>query len=324
MSNETCAEKRRIILDTSVLLHGVAFPSTDSGYLLQRCGEGLVDVILCPQIISEGEKTLTQKNPRLVPAFREALRQINPHVQIVNEKAFNRGLELAEHLEDAYVIALAIETGATICTLDEHFFSSKMKASGLGVMLPCDVIWDLSIRYALNPHEGTIVIMVAPRWSSELRLAGKRFYVLDFENVFGLYYEFPKRRFRLEPYVLTGNPGISVRLPVTEDCWYFFIVRYAITRGFRIFLDDGHKTYDRSIREKWPVSVKESVLHIGSDAHGGNQINALVRFYIHSVWLPDRDVAILAREKALSLSMRHLDLVSSPVGDLTTCWPPPK
>lgn len=306
--------KRNIALDASVLLHGVAFPFTDCGYLLQRCCEGQFKVILCHQIIADAEKVLSEKNPQFMPRLHELLQKINPQMEVVDQKALERGMELAAHPEDAYVVALAIQTGAEICSLDNDFFTEKLKATAVRALYPCDVIWDLSISYVLNPYKGTIVIVFSPRWSSDLQLGHKRFYVLDFRDIFGVYYEFPKRRFRLEPYVLSGNPGVSVRLPVTEDSWYFLVVRYAVNRGFRMLLDAGGKRYDRSIRQEWPTFIRESLLYLGSDAKGINQINGLIRFYIHPDWLSDSDVEILVREKTLSLSMRHLDLSSSPFG----------
>jgi predicted nucleic acid-binding protein len=307
--------KRKIVLDSSVLLHGVAFPFTDCGYLLQRCSEGQFNVILCPQIVAEAEKVLSEKNPRLMPRLREMLHNINPQIEAVDEQTLARGKELAAHPEDAYVIAVAVQTGAEICSLDTDFFSEKVKAAGVRVVWPCDVIWDLSVRYVLKPYQGTIVIMFSPRWSSELQLASKRFYVLDFKDIFGLYYEFPKKRFKLEPYVLPGKQGLTSRLPVAEGSWYYIIVRYAANRGFRMLLvtEEG-KRYDKSLRQEWPACVTESVLYVGSDANGSNQINGLIRFYVHSEWLSDSDVDVLRREWTLSLSMRHLDLASSPFG----------
>lgn len=270
--------KRNIVLDSSVLLHGVAFPFTDCGYLLQRCCEGQFNVILCPQTISEAEKVLSEKNPHLMPRLHELLRQINPQVEVIEQEALARGMELAGHPEDAYVVALAIQAGAEMCSLDNDFFSEKLKAACLRAVLPSDVIWDLSVKYMLNPYQGTIVVMFSPRWSSDLELAHKKFYILDFKDIFGLYYEFPKRRFRLEPYILAGNQGLTMRQQITEGSWYYSIIRYDVNRGFRMLLDAGGKRYDRSLRQKWPTLVRKSVLFVGSDATGSNQINGLMRF----------------------------------------------
>lgn len=314
MSNQET--KRNIVIDSSVLLHGIAFPFTDAGYLLQKCCEGQFNVILCNEIIAEAERVLLEKNPRLITRLRETLDRMSPQMKVVQEPILARGRELAAHPEDAYVIALALQSGAEVCSLDDDFFQEKVKAGSVRSVRPCDVIWDLSVRYVLNPFRGTIVIMFSPRWNSGLQLANKRFYVLDFKNIFGLYYEFPKRRFKLEPYVLPGDHGITVRSPVSESHWYLVIVRYAVRRGFRMLLEAEGRRYDRSLRREWPTSPGQSVLYIGSDANGSNQINGLVRFYIHPEWLPDSDVETLRREKTLSLSVRHLELPSSPFGPL--------
>lgn len=46
---------------------------------------------------------------------------------IVEQEAFKRGMELAAHPEDACVIALALQAGAKICSLDSDFFLEKVK-----------------------------------------------------------------------------------------------------------------------------------------------------------------------------------------------------
>lgn len=136
------------------------------------------------------------------------------------------------------------------------------------------------------------------------------------KDIFGLYYEFPKRRFKLEPYLLPGNQFLTVRQAVVEGSWYYIILRYAANRGFRMLLDAEGKRYDKSLWQRWPALVKELTLFVGSDANGNNQINGLLRFYIYPEWLPDSEVETLWREKTLSLSMRHLDLKSSPFGNM--------
>ncbi|MGB9921130.1 MAG: PIN domain-containing protein [Moorellales bacterium] len=309
---------RNIVLDSSVLLHGIAFPNTDAGYLLQKCCEGQFEVVLCSEIIAEAERVLAQKNPRLISRLQEVLRRINPRMEVLQAPYLTRGRELAAHSEDAYAAGLALQSNATVCSLDDDFFQGDVKAGSIRAVRPCDLIWDLSVRYTLSPVKGTIVILFSPRWSSDLDLASKRFYILDFRDIFGFYYEFPKRRFTLEGYVLPGYPAITIRSPVVEGSWYFAVVRYAMSRGFRVLLDTGVREYDRSIRQAWPVFVRQSVLYVGSDANGSNQINGLVRFYIHPEWLPDSDVETLRRERTLSLSMRHLELSSSPFGGVDT------
>lgn len=122
----------------------------------------------------------------------------------------------------------------------------------------------------------------------------------------------------MEPYALPGNQGLTVRLPVAEGSWYYVILRYAATRGFRMLLGIKDKAYDRTLRQQWQASVSESVSYVGSDVNGSNQINGLVRFYIHPSWLSDSDsdVEVLWRENTLSLSVRTLDLVYSPLGSV--------
>lgn len=107
-----------------------------------------------------------------------------------------------------------------------------------------------------------------------------------------------------------------MRQAVVEGSWYYIILRYAANRGFRMLLDAEGKRYDKSLWQRWPALVKELTLFVGSDANGNNQINGLLRFYIYPEWLPDSEVETLWREKTLSLSMRHLDLKSSPFGNM--------
>lgn len=83
---------------------------------------------------------------------------MNLQMETVARNAIEEGMKLAAHPQDACVFALAIQTGAEICSLDSDFFSEKITAVGVKVAWPCNLIWDLSVRYMLNPHHGTIVI----------------------------------------------------------------------------------------------------------------------------------------------------------------------
>jgi len=83
-----------------------------------------------------------------------------------------------------------------------------------------------------------------------------------------------------------------------------------------MLLDAEGKRYDKSLRQRWPALVKESILFDGSDANGNNQINGLLRFYIYPEWLPDFGSGNFVARKNLSLSLRHLDFESSPFGNM--------
>lgn len=305
---------KAVVIDTSVLLQAIAFANSDSGRLLSKGLSGDLKLILCEKVIEESQVVLSRKRPALLSLLEAFLLRIqaeliNPDPSIVARCSLAFGGDEV----DSIVAAAAIQLNANhLCAFDRHFFTPAARAllesHKVYAVLPCNLVWDLAQTGSPSPVEGTIAIMVQPEWTSDLDLGSKKFYVLDYQGVFALYYEFPHRRFRLDAYGLGKGFSASIRKAVLPGAWFFIILRYAASKGFRVFIDDESEVVERKVGRRWAPLASQ--IWVGSDSSGANQIDGIVTFKFFDNWLPDKTVHWMAQQHSLDISEATLDLGS--------------
>lgn len=306
---------RRIVLDTSVLLQGAAFSSSDSGKLLSECKKGEFKVILSDRIIDEARTALSRKNPLLLGQLDLLVKEIAPEM-VAPDSELVRVAEQILDPGDAYVAATAIQGGVNnVCTLDKDFYRPAsrrlLESHSIYPCFPCNLIWNIPRGCASTVLSGTVLMIVEPSWSSTLDLQDKRFYFLDLENVFGFYYQFPQRRFRFEPYPLSPEFRTSFKREVLPGSVFFLAVAYDYQKGFYLLLDDDNSDIERNIRRKWSPPAEPCRLWLGSSSKGSDQINGILSFQCYPSFLSPKTIRTMARFKTLSLSDHELELAEA-------------
>lgn len=198
------------VVDTCVLLTGLAFPRSDSGSFLQRVSEGKICAVISNTILSEALDIASKKAPHLIPTINEFTQQFCRKVEITNA-AIEKITKSTKDADDRHVIASAVESGETmIYTLDYGFFSDAMRdvtdEYGVVSQFPSfdvyeDVenalknVYDYSYQSArTRSFSGAITLTLNCIWNSlDRQNIDQRWYILDSEGFFGLWYDTKKQ-----------------------------------------------------------------------------------------------------------------------------------
>lgn len=273
----------RVFLDSNVLLTAVCDKNSDSGKLLRMCKEGKFTGIISNEILKECYHKL-KNYPELQEKFNELVH--NLEMVVISYKDIDKYTSMIIDLNDRHVLAGA-EVGFAdyLVTLNwKHFFSSSAKKRLAGYPIPrvFPGILTNSFRQKQLPRieiyttKGTFAIGVDPQWNSEIiKNAERPFFVLDFPGVFSIWYEPARFQIKMRTEVYESNEVLTFPRYINDSDAFLCIVTWDAIHGFSCMVDGKLKRIPR----RWHKIPTESMLWIGSNRNGVNQINSLLVFH---------------------------------------------
>jgi predicted nucleic acid-binding protein len=97
----------KLFLDTSALIAGIVSPSGAAREVLRLCEVGVVVGVISRQVLTEADRTFSEKLPLLVSSYRELMRGMGP---LLVDDPSRRDVVRAEqviHKKDAPILAAA-------------------------------------------------------------------------------------------------------------------------------------------------------------------------------------------------------------------------
>jgi predicted nucleic acid-binding protein len=137
--------KGRLFLDSSALIAGV-LSRTGAAYALMLLSEqGKLDLFISEHVIEECERSLARKAPEALPAFRNAIKDIEPKiVTALTSEEVRACLYMISDPTDAPILAAAIKAKVDFLVTHNrrHFLNDPKVAekSGLQIGTPGDVL----------------------------------------------------------------------------------------------------------------------------------------------------------------------------------------
>lgn len=274
--------RQTVFLDSTVLLTAVSCEQSDSACLLQRCEDGTFLGVISNKVLEECCNKVQNR-----PEYRNRLANIAKHLRmvLVTDQDLECHTKIADP-DDRHVLAGALAANADyIATLDwKHFLSPSAKARLKEYPIPrvFPGVLVSSFRYGQLPRvsigitEGTLSIAVDPSWTSQsIQGAGCPFYLLDFPNVFSVWYEPQRFRIKMRTEVYDRPATVTYARYIDEGDGFICIVTWDVARGFAFLLDGKLQRIPR----RWHKIPTGGNLYVASDRHGANQINGLVCFH---------------------------------------------
>lgn len=117
----------RVFLDSSVIVAGVGSLAGAAGTVLDLCEAGMVEAVLSELVLTEVDRAVSAKLPRLAPRLRSFLRLIKPTLAPEPNPSQVRASARLTHAKDAPILAAAKAAEADyLLTLDKkHFLSLR-------------------------------------------------------------------------------------------------------------------------------------------------------------------------------------------------------
>ncbi|MCB8943543.1 MAG: PIN domain-containing protein [Ardenticatenaceae bacterium] len=131
-----------VFVDANILIAGSASRTGASRAVLGLGEMGLIQLVVCKQVIDEAERNIRLKLPQALPIFAELLVQLN--LQIVADphpSEFGRWLAVIE-AKDAPILAAAVQHSPNyFLTLNSKDFTPEVAAAaGLIMQTPAEFI----------------------------------------------------------------------------------------------------------------------------------------------------------------------------------------
>lgn len=273
--------KIKIFIDSCVILTAVADEKSKSAELLRKCEQGDFLCFISKQVIEECRNKL-DKYPGYLKRFDKLLGFLK-QVKVSDDDI--KKYDTIKDINDRHVLAGAVNCNADyIVTLDwKHFLSRSAKERLKNYPIPRTFPNVLVNPFresrlpniSFNLFSGTFSILVEPQWTSDtIKHANRPFYILDFPNVFSMYYEPDKQRIKFITEVYINSIFYTFSLKIDNGDAFINIVTWDANRGFTIMVNGRFKRISR----RWDTIPLNSNLYIGSDRNGINQINSLLEF----------------------------------------------
>ena len=319
------------VVDTSVLLCGLAFPDTDSGEFLRDVTRGQAVAVVSNAIEDECYRVAGNKAPHLVPLLRGFIHEYARYV-IVTDKDIGRLSATPSDKNDSHLVATALIAGEQLVyTLDLKLFNQKMKLvtqqHGVRLQFPSfqahfknpleDVLDSPAHKPKITSSRGSITFTMTTTWASEQRgHIDKRWYVLDADGIFGLWYETRRQAFRFLPYPLGNNYTRVIRKSFGDRQSIRFTVTFDASRGFGVYIDNE----ERQCNRKWRAILDSTDINIGHNLYRSDHFNAIfggIRAF--GEYLPQRIVRIMHDFDLLSVSDKDLEITAANDWLLSRC-----
>ncbi|NCO34996.1 MAG: putative toxin-antitoxin system toxin component, PIN family [Armatimonadetes bacterium CG2_30_59_28] len=143
----------KVFLDANVWIAAAGSSVGGSRQLIDWAERGLIEVLVCEQILEEVRGNLEEKIPRALSVFDRLLKSVAP--TIVSEPSIKSvdEAEMTIHPKDAPILAAAVEAEVDyLATLDKkHFLKPSVQDyAPFPILLPSDLVSRL--RPVLEPE----------------------------------------------------------------------------------------------------------------------------------------------------------------------------
>ena len=141
----------KVFLDTSALIAGIVSASGAAREVLRLCEAGVVAAVVSRQVLTEADRTLSEKLPSLVSGYRELMRRMAP---LLIDDPSRRDVDRAAlviHKKDAPILAAAInaKVGYLITWNTRHFKRPAVrKAVSFKIMTPGEFLVEFREKLA--------------------------------------------------------------------------------------------------------------------------------------------------------------------------------
>jgi putative PIN family toxin of toxin-antitoxin system len=123
------AKRWRVFLDTSALIAGLISQTGAAREVLRLCEAGVVETLVSTQVLTEADRNLSDKLPRLVADYRLLIQSIAP--TLVDDPTREEVSQVAGliHANDAPILAAAIaaEADYLVTWNTKHFHQPKVQ-----------------------------------------------------------------------------------------------------------------------------------------------------------------------------------------------------
>lgn len=311
------------VIDTSVLLCGLAYPETESAEFLRSVIRGETVGLVSNAIERECSQVAGNKAPHLLPQIREFIRDYANYVMITDDDVARLSAEPSDK-NDSHLVAAALASGEQfIYTLDLKLFNHKLRtlSQQYGVQLqfpsfqaylrnPLENIHDLpAYKPTITSSRGSVTLTITTTWDSRERShIDKRWYVLDAEGIFGLWYETPRQAFRFLPYPLGNDYMRVIRKSFHDRQSIRFTVTFDHSKGFGVYIDSE----ERHCNKGWRIIMDSRDINIGHSIHKVDHFNSYYRgIRAFGECLPQRVVRIMHAFDLVSVSDKDLEITES-------------
>ncbi|MFZ5634689.1 MAG: PIN domain-containing protein [Bacillota bacterium] len=312
------------VVDTSVLLCGLAFPDSYSGEFLRAVANNQANGVVSNTIEEEAIRIARLKAPYLESDIRKFIHKCSKYIRI-SEQDVKDLLVTPEDQDDAHVVATAVVANEpVIYTLDLGFFNQKMKrvtgVYGIRPQFPSfegyfkspleDVIDLPTYKPRISSRRGTITLTLTTTWDSIERahLVNKKWYVLDAEGIFALWYDAPKQGFKFLPDLFGGKHLLFISSSFHHGEHIRITVTFDFRKGFDVYV--GNK--ERHCNKKWPPVLESRNINIGHSRNHNDHMNGLYSgIRVFGDYLSQRIVRIMHNFDLLSVSDKDLEIAAS-------------
>jgi predicted nucleic acid-binding protein len=309
------------VLDTSVLLCGLAFPESDSGRLLDAVRRRELHAIVSDTIKGEAIRTAILKAPELASPVAAFIDRYTHPVTVTSSSIELLQAQTGDR-NDSHVLAASLVSGEQwIYTLDLGFFTGKMKKvtheHGIRAVFPSFTSWfgnplenieDLpTLKPQISTALGTVTLTIITMWASQERQhIDKPWYVLDAPSVFGLWYDTRRQGFKFLPYAL-GNEHLKF---IGHSFEYRDAIRvtvaYSADIGFDIYINEK----ERHCCRYWVPPAQPQQIYVGSSSTVTDHMNCAYQgMRTFGEYLPQRIIRIMHEFDQISVSDKDLEIV---------------
>ena len=308
------------ILDTSVILCGLAFPKSDSGILLQGVIDNKLIGTISNKIIYELEQISKLKAPWLVQSVKEFVENYCRIIALNQDDIDAVAVHTSDKGDNHVIAAAKASKERIIYTLDIGFFSNKMKevtkAYGIEAQFPSNELFgktpiehviDYSAYYKKTKHiSGALTLTLGCTWDSmERKSINKKWYVLDDENVFSLWYDTLRQSFIFMPHAIGKDGRKEIRMHFIRNEKIRVTIVFDQEEGFDIYINDEM----RQCKKEWRSIKKIPDFNIGHDCHCDNHFNGyFAGMRLFKGYIPPRTVKKMHSYNILSMSDKDLEI----------------
>jgi predicted nucleic acid-binding protein len=131
-----------VFVDSSVWIAGARSPSGPSGAVLRLCEQGMVEPVVCSQVLAEVERNVRRKLPGALRQCRQVFAVLRPRVQPLPTPAEVERASQIVHPKDAPILAAALNSASEyLVSLDRHFLRAAARlAASIRIVTPGELL----------------------------------------------------------------------------------------------------------------------------------------------------------------------------------------
>lgn len=190
---------------------------------------------------------------------------------------------------------------------NEYGIEAQFPSNELFGKTPLEHVIDYSAYYKQTKYiSGAITLTLTSTWNSiDMKHINKKWYVIDDESVFSLWYDSYRQSFVFMPYAVGKECRKEVKFNFVKDEMIRITVVLDQEEGFDLYINNEM----RQCRKQWKSIKKIPDFNIGHDCHCENHINAYFKgMRIFKGYIPARTVKKMHTYNILSMSDKDLEI----------------